>query len=599
MTERQPHDPQTALLQDALAGRVSRREVMTRAVALGLSTPAIAALLAACGGGSDEPSSGDNGAAPTTATGDSDSSTSSGGSSTETTDSGGDTPAAGSDVIVQAMGLDIDELDPHYFKSIPGYYAVANLYEMLMDYQLEEQEDGGLYPAQDANGDWIFVPWLAESFEVSDDQTTLTFKIRDDATFSDGTPVTAQDVKASWDRGVSGDGYANVVMGVMGLTSPDQIVLVDESTIQIQLDKPNPFALKMVPINVLSIMSEKSIQENATSSDESAHEFFHKNAFGSGPYILKNWTPGERWELAPNPNYWNPDQVKNSGTIVKTIPSASERYNLLVRGDIDVAYDLQPKDLAALRDNPDIKLHQFNVPWPYYLGMNNTMAPFDNVKVRQAVCYSIPYKTIIENVLHGFGQECKSPVAKGQPTSDFSFWNYDTDPEKTKQLLDEAGVSNLEFDLNILQGRPQDEQIAVWIQSGLAQAGVQVNINKMTDAEWYDKFSNRQHPSFIGEWYSWVNDPFFQMFWNFHGDAPTNSTGYNNPEVNRLIDEGMYETDAAKREQMSKQAQKIIVEEAPWAILYQLNYTIAVRKNIEGFNWYPDVGTRFWKIAKV
>src|SRR5690606_1254459 len=101
----------------------------------------------------------------------------------------------------------------------------------------------------------------------------------------------------------------------------------------------------------------------------------------------------------------------------------------------------QPKDLAELRDNPDIRLIQFPVPWPYYLGMNNTMPPFDNVKVRQAVCYAVPYKTIIDKVLYGFGQECKSPVAKGQPTSDFSFWKYDTDPAKAKQLLEEAGVS--------------------------------------------------------------------------------------------------------------------------------------------------------------
>ena len=568
---------------------LSRRDLLKRAGALGLSATAAAGLLSACGGDADTtPASGEAGA---TSTG--------GGTPAATSQTGSGGTGGGSDaVIVQAMGLDIDELDPHYFKSIPGYYAVCNLYEMMMDYRHNEQEDGGLYPSQDANGEWEFVPWLAERFEVSEDQTVLTFKLREDVKFSDGAPMTANDVKATWDRGVTGQGYANVVMGVMGLTSPDQIVVTDDYTIEIHLEKANPFALKMVPINVLSIMNAKVIQEKATSADPSAHEFFSKNAAGSAPYILKSWTPGEQWELAPNPNYWNPGQLKNGGTIIKTIPSASERYNLLVRGDIDVAYDLQPKDLAELRDNPDIRLIQFPVPWPYYLGMNNTMPPFDNVKVRQAVCYAVPYKTIIDKVLYGFGQECKSPVAKGQPTSDFSFWKYDTDPAKAKQLLEEAGVSNLQFDLNILQGRPQDEQIAVWIQSGLAEAGVQVTINKMTDAEWYDKFNNKQHPAFIGEWYSWVNDPFFQMFWNFHSTAPTNSTGYSNPQVDKLIDDGMYETDAAKREQMSKEAQRLIVEDAPWAILYQLNYTIAVRKNISGFNWYPDVGTRFWKVSK-
>jgi peptide/nickel transport system substrate-binding protein len=512
---------------------------------------------------------------------------------------GGATPeVASSKVIVQAMGRDIDELDPHYFKSIPGYYAVANLYDLLLDYEHARQEDGGLYPASDASGGWKLKPWLADSYEVAPNQKSISFKLRRDLKFSDGTPLTPRDVKATWDRAVTGEGYANIVMEMMTVKSPDQIVVQDDSTVVLNLEKPNPFALKMVPINVMSVMSAEAVKAHATDSDQSAHEWFHSSALGSSAYVLANWTPGVQWELKPNPNYWNKPELMNAGTIVKTIPSASERLNLLVRGDIDVAYDLQPKDLADLRDNKDVRLIQFPVPWPYYLGMNNKIAPFDNVQVRQAVAHAIPYKTIIDKVLYGFGQECKSPVARGMPTSDFGFSNYDTNPATSKQLLQQTGAPDLRFDLAVLQGRPQDEQIAVWIQAGLAQAGAQVNIVKMTDAEFYDKFNKKQLQAFIGEWYSWVNDPLYHLFWNFSSKSPVAATGYSNATVDKLIDDGLYETDAVKREQLSKQAQKIIVEEAPWAILYQLNYTIAVRNNIEGFNWYPDVGTRFWKVAK-
>lgn len=593
MTKPNRSDTLDTLAERTLTSRLSRRALLKRTGIASLSVIPVAALLAACRRAAvpETPTAlpGTPSGAPATPT-----------VIIKTPALGTATPVGTSQaVIVQAMGLDIDELDPHYFKSIPGYYAVCNLYEMMLDYEHIEQEDGGLYPAADEAGNWKFTPWIAESYSVSEDQKTITFKLRRDVTFSDGSPMTAKDVKATWDRAVTGKGYANIVTNMMGIKSVDQIVMKDDYTIEVQLEKPNPFALKMIPINVMSVMSAKALEEHATSADPTAHEWFHRNAFGSAPYVLKSWIPGEQWELAPNPNYWDPKRLKNGGTVVKTIPSAAERYNLLIRGDVDVAYDLQPKDLDALRQNPDIQLIQFKVPWPYYLGLNNKIPPFDNVKVRQAVSYAIPYKTIIEKVLYGFGQECKSPVAQGMPTSDFSFWHYDTDPAKTKQLLEEAGVSGLQFDLNILQGRPQDEQIAVWIQAGLAEAGVQVRINKMPDSEWYEKFNARQHQSFIGEWYSWVNDPMYHLFWNFHSKAPTNATGYSNPEVDRLIDEGLYETDLAKREQMSKQAQKIIVEEAPWAILYQINYTIAVRKNIKGFNWYPDVGTRFWKVSKV
>ena len=357
--------------------------------------------------------------------------------------------------------------------------------------------------------------------------------------------------------------------------------------------------MKMLAVNVESIMSAKSLRDHATRTDSTAHNWFKIHAFGSAPYVLANWTPGVQWELRPNPNFWNPGVLKNAGSIIRTIPSAVERYNLLVRGDVDVAYDLQPKDLAALRHNPNVRLIQFKVPWPYYLGMNNMIHPFDNVKVRQAVSYAIPYKTIIDKVLYGFGQVCKSPVARGMPTSDFRFSPYNSNPAKTKQLLQQAGVSNLTFDLAVLQGRPQDAQIAVWIQASLAQASVRVNILQMTDAEYYAKFDKRQLQAFIGEWYSWVNDPFYHLYWNFLStNTFTNATGYSNPTVDKIIHAGLYETDVATRNRLSREAQRLIMHDAPWALLYQINYTIAVRSNIHGFNWYPDVGTRFWMVSK-
>ena len=501
--------------------------------------------------------------------------------------------------IIQAMGLDIDQLDPHYFKSIPGYYAVCNLYDMMVDYRHVRQADGGLYPAATSSGDWEYTPWLAQSWHVSADARTMTFTLRKDLKFSDGTPLTAKDVKASWDRAVTGQGYAALVMTLMTITSPAQIVVPDDYTVVLHLKRPNPFAMKMLAVNVESIMSAKSLRDHATRTDSTAHNWFKIHAFGSAPYVLANWTPGVQWELRPNPNSWNPGVLKNAGSIIRTIPSAVERYNLLVRGDVDVAYDLQPKDLAALRHNPSVRLIQFKVPWPYYLGMNNTIHPFDNVKVRQAVSYAIPYKTIIDKVLYGFGQVCKSPVARGMPTSDFRFSPYNSNPAKTKQLLQQAGVSHLAFDLAVLQGRPQDAQIAVWIQASLAQAGVRVNILQMTDAEYYAKFDKRQLQAFIGEWYSWVNDPFYHLYWNFLStNTFTNATGYSNPTVDKLIHAGLYETDTATRNRLSREAQRIIMHDAPWALLYQINYTIAVRSNIHGFNWYPGVGTRFWKVSK-
>lgn len=502
--------------------------------------------------------------------------------------------------IVVASGLDLDELDPHYFKSIPAYYAVANLYDNLFAYDYTTQADGGLYPKQEPDGSWTLLPWLLESWNVSTDQKTLTFKLRKDVVFSDGSPVTAKDVKATWDRGVSDTSvYSKLVFNLMTVMTPDQIAMPDDYTIVLTLQKPTVFALKMIAVNVVSIMSAKAIDAHKTADDPTAHNYFHTNALGSTAYVLNKWTPGVEWELAPNPNYWNKSALKNGGVLYRTIPSAQERLSLLQNGDVDVAFDLLPKDMAGLKNNANIALFNYAIPWPQFLGMNNRIPPFNNVDVRRAVSHAIPYQTIIDQVMFGFAKPCKSPVAEGMPTSDYSFWNYDGGPAKAKQILDGLGIKSFSFDLAVRIGFPTHEQIAVWIQSAMQQAGGNVNIVKMTDAEYLQKFNAGSLQAFIAEWYSWVNDPIYHIYWNFYSKATaTNGVGYNNLQVDQIIDAAMYETDLAKRAALSKQAQQIIVSEAPWGLLYTINYVVAARKNVSGFNWNTDTATRYWMVSK-
>lgn len=502
--------------------------------------------------------------------------------------------------IVVANGQDLDELDPHYFKSIPSYFAVANLYDNLFAYDYTPQEDGGLFPVQEADGSWKLLPWLLESWEVSEDQKTLTFKLKQGLVFSDGTPLTAADVKATWDRGVSDSSvYSKLVFNLMTVTSPDQISAPDDSTIVLTLEQPTVFALKMIATNVVDIMSDEALAANATADDPTAHNYFKTNPLGSAAYVLAKWTPGVEWELAPNPNYWNKEALKNGGVLNRTIPSAQERLSLLVNGDVDIAFDLLPKDMADLRNNPDIQLFDFAIPWPQYLGMNNRIPPFDNVDVRRAVSHAIPYQTIIDQVMYGFAKPCKSPIAEGMPTSDYSFWNYDGGPAKCKEILDGLGIKDFSFDIAVRIGFPTHEQIAVWIQSALQEAGVTVNIQKMTDAEYLDKFNSGALHTWIGEFYSWVNDPMYHLYWNFHSKATaTNGVGYSNPRVDEIIDTGMYEPDQAKREALSKEAQQIIVDEAPWALLYTINWVAAARKNVKGYQWNTDTVAKYWMVSK-
>ncbi len=498
------------------------------------------------------------------------------------------------DKIVGAFGLDIDDLDPQYFKSIPGYQVVGNLYELIQNYAGAPDATDALLDVPDGAGSWKFMPGLADSVQISPDHLTVTIKIHPGIKFADGNPITIDDWIYTFNRAITGQGYTKALFDMFTISTIDQIKKVDDNTLQFNLTKPNPFADKLIALNTLAILEKAEVEKHKTATDPTAHDWLKANATANGPYVLKSWTPGVGWELEANPNYYDKANVKNTGVIYKVIPNAQDRLSLLKRGDVDMAHDVASKDLADLKNDPNIKIFDFKIPWPWYMGLNTKLPPFDKKEVRQAVAYATPYQTIIDKVMYGFAKPLKSPIADGMPGSDYSFWKYDTDLTKAKALLDQAGIKNLTFDVGMLTGRDEDQQTAIWIQSSLAKIGVNMRINLMTDAQFYDMYNNHQLQAFITEWFSWVNDPMYHVYFHFLStNVFTNATQYNNPKVDDLINNGLYETDPVKRADLVKQAQQIVVDDCPWIFLYQKDWTIAARKNVMNYQWDTDTVGRF------
>ena len=187
------------------------------------------------------------------------------------------------------------------------------------------------------------------------------------------------------------------------------------------------------------------------------------------------------------------------------------------------------------------------------------MKPFDNKQVRQALSYAVPYDTIInQRHVRPVHAPRRASSCRGMPTSDQSFWNYDTDLAKAKQLLTAAGYPDGFAVQHRRHHRPRRGRADGDVSSRPTsqQIGVKVTINKLAEAQYQDNRNNAKSPMQIVEWFSWVNDPFYHMYWNMLStNTFTNSARYNNPAVDKLIMDGMYEADAAKRESISKQAQ--------------------------------------------
>ena len=508
----------------------------------------------------------------------------------------GTKPLAEKPTIVVAIDGDIDHIELQQFRTIAGYDATANMYEPLVTQKAEKNAEGVWIGTNEFQGAG------AESWDISADGLVYTFHLRKEAKFADGTSVTANDYYMTFDRAINGNGYIKLLLpSFAGVETIDQVKVLDDYTLQITQKKASSLSLIIYGFQVLGAMSAKTIKENATADDPWAEVWHRTHANSSGPYMITSWKPGEEYVFEPNPYYWRgADYYGNSKVIYRVIPDAATREQLLKAGDIDVAQGIPYKDVASLKTDPNVTIFSIKTPRVYHASMNITIKPFDDVRVRRAVSMAVDYQAIIDNVIYGNGENPKSPVGVGMPTHTDEYWPYNKiDIAGAKALLKEAGYEN-GFTVDLLV--PQEDQArmdaATWIQAGLKNIGVTVNINAQPTAQFNSLLDTHKQPFYMFEWYSWGNDPAFQLTWNFRCGAWTNYAMYCDPAMDKIIDDLIVTTDPAKREQLSHEGQKMAIEAATWIYLYQNDWIIATRKGVTGVGFYNDLHTHFSNLTK-
>jgi peptide/nickel transport system substrate-binding protein len=487
-------------------------------------------------------------------------------------------------------------LDPHSFGS-KGDDAIRT---SLVNQLIRRTTTDGPYPGTSVNTDQ-FEGALAESWNVDRDNKKVVFKLKQGLKFSSGNPVSSADVKWSFDRSMlSPTSYVATLFNMLTITSPDQIVAPDDATVELHYEKENPFIWDLMSITVTAVLDQKTYEANATADDEWATKWAQTNLVGTGPYVVKEQQRGVQVVLDPNPNHWEPGYPKNSQVVIKVVPSPSDRLLLLKSGDVDVVRGIAFKDLKGLEGQQGTNLLSYSTTEVWWMGINAKVPPFDNKLVRQAVAWAFPYQDILDNVWYGYADPMTSPIPDGMPTHDGSGWVYKTDVNKAKDLLTQAGFPN-GFDTRLIVNPSivEDSGSSVWIQSGLAKAGINVTIDKKAEAAYNDAlFTTRDAPLFLFNWISYVNDPYYHAFFLLKSDAGTNFSNWASPEVDDLIANGMYETDAAKREEMSKRIQAITADEVPWVHLAQPKVVFALKNDVQGFTYFFDEIMRFWFLSK-
>ncbi|HJX39666.1 MAG TPA: ABC transporter substrate-binding protein [Anaerolineae bacterium] len=497
-------------------------------------------------------------------------------------------------VIVIAVSTDIDHINPYEFRSLAGYEATANLYEAAIMQTLLPEENGILQGVSE------YGPGVATAVTVDEENAIITLTIPDGLKFANGNPMTAESFKFMYDVAAQAPtSYMPVLMPYMGLASHEDIVVVDDNTLEFHLQQLTPLSLAIMAFTPLGALDEVAYQEQVDAGDEWAVEWLRRNAAGSGPYVMTKWEQGVEYVFEPNPNYWQgEDYFQNSKVILRVVPSAEDRELLLRQGDVDVAMGLPPRNMDDLDADACCKVLPIDTGRIYYAGMNNKLPPFDNQALRQAISYAIPYDTILEEVLYGYAKTPGSPIPVGMPTHTDEF-AYDTDLDMARQKLEEAGYADgLDVELTVQMMVSENVEAATWIQASLAEIGVNVTINRLPTAEFMDLLNQHQLPFFIHEWDSWGNDPSYELSFNYLCGQFTNYTDYCNERVDELIKTTAWSLDPEVKEAGMLEAQQIIQDEAPRAFLYQPDWLVVATEDFHGYAVTDDALMRFAGMGK-
>ncbi len=435
-------------------------------------------------------------------------------------------------------------------------------------------------------------PELAESWQIAKDGMSVTFKLRKNAKFHDGTPVTAKDVKWSFDRAVTVGGFPTFQMKAGSLEKPEQFVVLDEHTFKVDFLRKDKLTMMDMAVPVPSIFNSELVKKNATKEDPWGLNWTKTNVAGGGAYKLESWKPGQEIVYARFDDWKSGKLPQIRRIIQRDIPSAGNRRALMEKGDIDITYEMPPKDFAEWAQQKK-NIQVFSTPIEnamVYVGMNVTKPPFNNPKVRQAVAYAIPYDKIMDNAMYkratamyGDKDNKASSVTWPQPTG------YKHDIVKARALMKEAGMESgfettLSFDLG---GATISEPACVLLAESLALIGIKAKIEKIPGSNWRSALLKKDMPLILNRFGGWLNYPEYFFFWCYHGqNAVFNTMSYQNPEMDKLIEAARFDTDPKKYQQNVHAFVNMAFEEVPRIPLAQPNFDVAMQKSIKGYVYW-------------
>jgi peptide/nickel transport system substrate-binding protein len=530
-----------SLIDDLLRRPMSRRDALARAGAAGLSISGISAIAAACGG--------------------------------TNANAGGSSGQAAAKVLTMTSGATPVTLDPGVSLDGQSPLLWRCVYEPLLQFK----------------GSTIDVePRLAQAYELDNAKNTLVFHLRPDVTFTDGTALDAAAVKLNIERQIAvKQGIAYALSTVKSVEAPD------DHTVVVNLSGYSDGLLYgFASLYGLYLISAKALTDHK--GKDWAQSWLRSNMVGTGPYTLQNYQLNQQASFSRNEKYWAGWKGAHfERVLVQYVSDPSSGRLELERGQSqialylpdDVVYSMRSEKSVTVTDDPS-----FNV---YYLGLPCRTGPTANKAVRQAISYGFDYDTWTKNVLNGTATQARGPLPKIFPGWDGTLPQYSYNPDKARKMLTAAGFDGGGFSLKFIYEtgyywkRPLGEQF----QANMKDLGITVSIQELSPSTWVGTLSNKAtaNEAYGVVWWPSLATP-FDFLWTLFATSAQGSAGYNftyysSPQFDNVLNKATAEPDETKRMQLYAQAQRIVVEDAPYIFLSDVNYLLPMSPDLKGFEF--------------
>lgn len=453
---------------------------------------------------------------------------------------------------------DATNLDPHFITDIPSANVLyQKVYETLVTF----------------DKDMKIVPGLAKSWEQTDD-ITWEFTLNEGITFHDTSKFNADAVKKTLDRLIDPK-TGSPQKDKLGMIK--EVNVLDENKVQIKLSTPYAPLLSILASNEGSIISPKAIEESS--------DTLSKKPVGTGPFKFESWKSGESITLVKNDKYWG-EKPLIDGIEFEVVPEDSTRIAMVETGEAHINDQVPVTEIDRINNSDTLNLYRTEGLAVEYIGFNTQKAPFDNVKVRQAISSAIEREAIIKGVYNGAGTLANAAMSPKVFGYSKEIKPYEYNPNKAKDLLKEAGFKDgLELTL-ITSDRKERINMAEVIQSQLKGIGVKVNIQVLEYGAYIEAVDKGEQDMFIGGWGNATGDGDYNQYNLFHSDShgsPGNHFYYTNKKVDQLIEQARKETDPEVRKKLYEEAMAIEMDDAVYIPIRNYEHMAIYNNEVNDF----------------